>query len=76
MAEDDRDPATAGPGSLEGPPPMPGWVKNLLWAVLAVVVAAILIMVIAGGDHGPGRHGAQSFGGSSARPAAATALQA
>lgn len=65
MAEDDQ-------GSAESPPGMPRWVKYLIGALLAVVVVAILVMLIAGGDHGPGRHAAPAGGGSPARDAAAT----
>lgn len=37
------------------PPPRPTWVKVAL--VLALVVfAAIVVIAIAGGEHGPGRH--------------------
>jgi hypothetical protein len=70
MAEDDQAPSTAAQGSAESPPGMPRWVKYLIGALLAVVVAAILIMLIAGGDHGPGRHGAPAGGESPARSAA------
>lgn len=72
MAEDDQAPSTAAQGSAERPPGMPRWVKYLIVALLAVVVAAILIMLIAGGDHGPGRHGALASGESPARDAATT----
>lgn len=70
MTEDDRAPSAAAPGSAESPPGMPRWVKYLIGALLAVAVAAILIMMIAGGDHGPGRHGALASGDSPARHAA------
>ena len=39
-------------------PPMPAWVKYLLLALLAVLVLAVLAMLLTGGEHGPGRHGA------------------
>lgn len=72
MAQDDQAPSTGAHGSAERPPGIPRWVKCLIGALLAVVVAAILIMLIAGGDHGPGRHGALPSGESPARYAAST----
>ena len=72
MAEDDQAPSTAAHGSAESPPGMPRWVKYLIGALLAVVVAAVLAMLIAGGDHGPGRHGARPGGKFPARDAATT----
>lgn len=43
-------------------PPRPRWVKNLLLALLVVALVAILVMLLFGGEHGPGRH--QSIEGS------------
>ena len=40
------------------PPKMPTWVKYLLLGLLAAVVVAGLTMLVVGGEHGPGRHGA------------------
>ena len=40
------------------PPKMPPWVKYLLLGLLAAVVVAVLTMLVVGGEHGPGRHGA------------------
>lgn len=45
-------------GSHEVPPGMPVWVKYLLGALVAVALLAVLAMLLVGGDHGPGRHGA------------------
>ena len=43
-----------GPGG-EPPPPAPRWVKVL--AIIAlVVVAMVAVMLLSGGNHGPGRH--------------------
>lgn len=42
--------------SNDVPPGMPPWVKYLLGALLAVVLLAALVMLVVGGDHGPGRH--------------------
>jgi hypothetical protein len=36
---------------------MPGWVKAMLVAILLVAVLAIALVLIFGGEHGPGRHG-------------------
>ncbi|WP_161796923.1 hypothetical protein [Devosia soli] len=38
------------------PPPMPGWVKWLGAIFLAVILAAALLALVGGGDHGPWRH--------------------
>ena len=35
---------------------MPRWVKWTLLAVLALVVILVLMRLVVGGDHGPGRH--------------------
>jgi hypothetical protein len=37
-------------------PGLPGWVKVSGIVVAILVMALIVIMLIAGGDHGPGRH--------------------
>lgn len=44
----------------DGAPPMPRWVKILGLVLLAVALAAILAMLVSGGQHGPRRHGALS----------------
>lgn len=41
---------------------MPGWVKGFIVAGIAVAVLVVLALLL-GGDHGPGRHGS---GGESA----------
>jgi hypothetical protein len=41
------------------PPAMPTWVMAGLVA-LAVVAVALLVAALAGGDHGPGMHGAHT----------------
>jgi hypothetical protein len=46
------DPA---PPSNQTPPPRPTWVKVSL-IVAVVVIGVVVVMAIAGGDHGPGRH--------------------
>lgn len=40
-----------------GPPPTPRWVKSLGIALLVLAVVAVLVMLVSGGQHGPGRHG-------------------
>lgn len=42
----------------DGPPPVPRWVKILGGVLVVLVLVATLAMVLGGGDHGPGRHGA------------------
>ena len=51
------------------PPGVPSWLKYLLAALVAVALLAVLVMVVAGGDHGPGRHS----GGQNSAPADAVA---
>lgn len=45
------------------PPGMPRWVKILGVVAIAVIAVLVAVMLIAGGDHGPGRHGAESSAG-------------
>ncbi|MDQ3553964.1 MAG: plastocyanin/azurin family copper-binding protein [Chloroflexota bacterium] len=44
-----------GPAARPGPG-TPGWVKAIGIATIIVVALAIVVMVIGGGEHGPGRH--------------------
>jgi hypothetical protein len=41
------------------PPGLPRWVKISGAAVALLLLGMIAVMVISGGDHGPGRHGAE-----------------
>jgi hypothetical protein len=41
----------------DGPPKAPGWVKALGVAVLIAALLLIVLMLLIGGEHGPGRHG-------------------
>jgi hypothetical protein len=51
------DPAASSNGSIHDEPPgAPRWVKLLGIALALVVVAAMVAMLLLGGDHGPGRH--------------------
>ena len=38
-------------------PGTPGWVKGLVIGLGVVVALVILVMVLSGGQHGPGMHG-------------------
>ena len=44
------------PSADDGYAGMPKWVKWSLLAVLALVVILVLVRLLSGGDHGPGRH--------------------
>ena len=35
----------------------PRWVRILALVVVAAVVALLVVQLVTGGDHGPGRHG-------------------
>lgn len=39
------------------PPGRPGWVKGLVIGLGVVIALVILVMVLSGGQHGPGMHG-------------------
>lgn len=41
---------------VDQPPGIPGWVKLLAIGAAVVVALLVLAMLIAGGEHGPGRH--------------------
>ena len=55
MTEEHSQPE--GPLTPAEPPGMPGWVKGLLIGVVVVVALVILVMLLSGGQHGPGMHG-------------------
>lgn len=63
MVDERNDPA---------PPRMPRWVKTLLISVLILIVVGVLVMLVSGGEHGPGRHGALG----SESPVASVAISA
>lgn len=48
------------PPSPSKPPGMPRWVRWGIAVALTVVVVVAVAMAIAGGEHGPGRHGVDS----------------
>lgn len=51
----DRDNAPYDPA--QGPAPgMPRWVKVFLLVTAATVVLGVVVMLLVGGEHGPGRH--------------------
>ncbi|WP_067430933.1 hypothetical protein [Nocardioides jensenii] len=58
MTDDGDQRSISSPVGDEAPPGMPSWVKYLLLGLLAVVLIVVLAMLVGGGDHGPGRHGA------------------
>lgn len=43
--------------SPDGPPGLPQWVKLLAFGVVIAVVVLVLVMLLVGGEHGPGMHG-------------------
>ena len=52
-----------GEGAAQGGPPrVPDWVKVSGIIVIIVIVALVAIMLISGGEHGPGRHSAVAPG--------------
>ena len=60
--DDDVIPEVSGGTTVEGlPPRRPTWVKVLGVIVLVVVAALILMKVAGGGSHGPGRHSAPAW---------------
>lgn len=55
MAEE--HPESEGPPTPVEPPGMPGWVKGLAITLVLVVALVTLVMLLSGGQHGPGMHG-------------------
>ena len=47
---------------------MPKWVKWTLLAVLALVLVLVVLRLVVGGDHGPGRHMSAPFPATSTAP--------
>ena len=43
-------------------PPTPRWVKALALAGVGAVLLVVIVMLVAGGQHGPRRHGAATDG--------------
>jgi hypothetical protein len=55
MADTSRDPGSG--RERDGSPPlMPLWVKMFGLAVGVLVVAVVVVFLVVGGEHGPGRH--------------------
>lgn len=48
--------STGGPGSEPAADRMPRWVKVTLLVVAGVLLVAVAAMLLAPGQHGPGRH--------------------
>jgi hypothetical protein len=40
----------------EAAPGMPRWMKVTVIAVAVLALLAVAVMILSGGDHGPGRH--------------------
>lgn len=55
MTENTSDP-TAGKAPREHPG-LPRWVKLLAIGIVAAVIVVVAVMLLAGGQHGPGMHG-------------------
>lgn len=55
MPEESNDDSPPSVGPLRPYDAMPRWVK-LLWVLVAVVVVLFLVLLLSGGNHGPGRH--------------------
>jgi len=41
----------------DGPPGLPQWVKLLALGAVIAVIVLVLVMLLLGGEHGPGMHG-------------------
>ena len=62
------DEAVAEPDSEEPAPGTPRWVKTSAIVALAVVAVFVIVMLVSGGEHGPGRHSGGEAPPSSAAP--------
>jgi len=52
---------------------MPRWVKLFAAGIIALILLAVVVLLVSGGEHGPSRHGAQAIGGDA--PALSTTLE-
>ena len=50
------DDATPEPDAGEPSPGIPRWVKTSAIVALALVAVIVIVMLVSGGEHGPGRH--------------------
>ena len=41
----------------DGPPGLPQWVKILALGVAMTLIVLVIVMLLVGGEHGPGMHG-------------------
>lgn len=57
---DTNDRTTDGRG-LEAPPPVPRWVWVSAIVVGVLVVLGVVVMLVGGGQHGPGQHTSSSL---------------
>lgn len=67
MVDSPDDPGT------RGAPPTPRWVKALGIAGIVAVLLVVAVMLVGGGDHGPGRHAPAGDSGA-ASPTASGAI--
>lgn len=56
MVDPPREPSADGGTESEAPPGVPRWLKVSALIAGVVLLAVIAVMLISGGDHGPGRH--------------------
>lgn len=54
MTENAPDPTTG--KAPHGHPGLPRWAKMLAFGAVVVVIAVVAVMLLAGGEHGPGMH--------------------
>ena len=54
---DSAAPSQADSGTPDGPPGLPRWVKLLALGAVVVRTVLVVVMLLVGGEHGPGRHG-------------------
>ena len=43
--------------AADRPPGLPRWVKLLALGVVIALIVLVVVMLLVGGEHGPGRHG-------------------
>jgi putative exporter of polyketide antibiotics len=57
MTSQPPDSDNAGDDPAQSPAPgVPRWLKVFLLVATAIVVLGVVVMLLVGGDHGPGRH--------------------
>lgn len=43
--------------ATDRPPGLPRWVKLLALGAVMAIIVLVVVMLLVGGEHGPGRHG-------------------